>query len=118
MAGSEFLAPTYYGFEHNAQFLYRLLQRIDHASPRRFVLVPREVRRRAYAVSPALRELRAHLEAQGWGRVVSCSVVRVCDDYAGAWFMWTMREAAAKAGRMGSGARRPRRLWPVRCDRR
>ncbi len=78
------------------------LQRIDHASPRRFVLVPREVRRRVYAVSPAFRELRPHLEAQGWGRAVSCRVVRVCDDYAGAWFMWTMREAAAKAGRMGS----------------
>ncbi len=78
------------------------LQRIDHASPRRFVLVPREVRRHAYAVSPAFGELRSHLETQGWGRAVSCRVVQVCDDYAGAWFMWTMREAAAKAGRMGS----------------
>jgi hypothetical protein len=28
--------------------------------------------------------------------------VRVCDDLAGAWFMWTLREAAARTGHMGS----------------
>ncbi len=75
---------------------------IEHASPRRFVLVPRDVRERVYAVSPAFRELRPHLEQAGWGRSVSCNVVKVCNDYAGAWFMWTLREAAGRAGHMGS----------------
>jgi len=75
---------------------------IEHASPRRFVLVPRDVRERVYAVSPAFRELRPHLEQVGWGRNVSCNLVQVCDDYAGAWFMWTLREAAGRTGHMGS----------------
>jgi hypothetical protein len=75
---------------------------IEHASPRRFVLVPRDVRERAYAASPGFAELRAYLERPGWGRNVSCNLVRVCDDFAGAWFMWTFREAAAAAGHMGS----------------
>ncbi len=80
----------------------RALLSIEHASPRRFVLVPRDVRERVYAVSPAFRELRPHLEQVGWGRNVSCNLVQVCDDYAGAWFMWTLREAAGRAGHMGS----------------
>jgi hypothetical protein len=75
---------------------------IEHAAPRRFVLVPREVRERAYAASPAFRELRPWLEAPSAGRSVSCNLVNVCDDFAGAWFMWTMREAAARAGHMDS----------------
>jgi hypothetical protein len=77
---------------------------IEHDSPRRFVLVPRDVRQRAYAVSPAFRELRPTVEAPSWAASVSCVLVRVCDDLAGAWFMWTLREAAAEAGHMGSAA--------------
>ncbi len=75
---------------------------IEHAAPRRFVLVPRDVRERAYAASPAFRELRPQLEGPGWGRNVGCRLLRVCDDFAGAWFMWTLREAAARAGQMDS----------------
>lgn len=75
---------------------------IEHDSPRRFVLVPRDVRQRAYAVSPAFRELRPTLETPDWAASVSCVLVRVCDDLAGGWFMWTMREAAANAGHVGS----------------
>jgi hypothetical protein len=75
---------------------------IEHDSPRRFVLVPRDVRQRAYAASPAFRELRPTLETPDWAASVSCVLVRVCDDLAGGWFMWTMREAAAKAGHMDS----------------
>ena len=75
---------------------------IEHAAPRRFVLVPRDVRERAYAASPAFHELRPWLEAPSAGRSVSCNLVNVCDDFAGAWFMWTMREAAARAGHMDS----------------
>jgi hypothetical protein len=76
----------------------RELRGIPHAAPRRFVLVPREARRRAYAVSPALREIEPHLERPGWAHAVSCNLVRVCDDIAGGWLMWAMRDAAAEAG--------------------
>ena len=75
---------------------------IEHDAPRRFVLVPRDARERAYAASPAFRELRAQLEGPGWGRNVGCRLLRVCDDFAGAWFMWTLREAAAQTGHMES----------------
>jgi hypothetical protein len=75
---------------------------IEHSTPRRFVLVPRDVRERAYAASPAFHELRPQIEGPGWGRNVGCRLVRVCDDFAGAWFMWTLREAAARAGHMDS----------------
>jgi hypothetical protein len=75
---------------------------IEQAAPRRFVLVPRDVRERAYAASPAFHELRPWLEAPSAGRSVSCNLVNVCDDFAGAWFMWTLREAAARAGHMDS----------------
>lgn len=80
----------------------RALLAIEHAAPRRFVPVPGEVRARAYAASPALRELRPGLEAQTWGHQVSCRMVKVCDDLAGGWFHWTLREAAAQAGHMRS----------------
>jgi hypothetical protein len=80
----------------------RSLLSIEHASPRRYVPVPREVRARAYAVSPAFRELRPFLEGPGWGRNASCVIVHVCDDLAGGWFLWIFREAAAAAGHMQS----------------
>jgi hypothetical protein len=56
---------------------------IEQAAPRRFVLVPRDVRERAYAASPAFHELRPWLEAPSAGRSVSCNLVNVCDDFAG-----------------------------------
>jgi hypothetical protein len=82
----------------------RALLSIEHESPRRFVPVPADVRARAYAASPAFRELRPHLEGDRWGHRVSCVMVRVCDDLAGGWFLWTFREAAAEAGHMRSAA--------------
>jgi hypothetical protein len=78
----------------------RALVSIEQASPRRFVPVPREVRERAYAVSPAFRELRSTLEGPSWARNVSCRVDRVCDDIAAGYLRWLFREAVAAAGHM------------------
>ena len=82
----------------------RALLSIEHAEPRRFVPVPRDVRARAYAVSSAFRELRPVLEGPSWARSVSCRIDHVCDDIGAGYFRWLMREAAAEAGHLGSPA--------------
>jgi len=79
----------------------RALLGIEHDAPRRFVPVPRDVRSRAYAVSPAFRELAPVLEKNdSWARGVSCNIDRVCDDIGGGYFRWLLREAVAAAGHM------------------
>ncbi len=82
----------------------RALTSIAQDAPRRFVPVPRESRERAYAVSPALAELRPALEGPSWARNVSCRIDRVCDDVAAGYFRWLLRDAAAAAGHGGSPA--------------
>ncbi len=77
---------------------YGALLRIDHA-PRRYVPIPREVRHRAYAVSPAMAELEPFLEGavgRGW-TAAGCDALHVCDDLAGGWCMWALRDAASMA---------------------
>jgi hypothetical protein len=83
----------------------RELHGIPHDSPRRFVLVPRDARLRAYAASPALARLEPAIERPGWTWSVSCSWLEVCDDLGGSWFMWALREAVAETGHGGSAAR-------------
>jgi hypothetical protein len=82
----------------------RALLSIEHAAPRRFVPVPRDVRQRAYRVSAAFRELRPTLEGSSWARAVSCHIDRVCDDIGAGYFRWLLRDAAAAAGHMASPA--------------
>jgi hypothetical protein len=82
----------------------RALLSIEQSAPRRFVPVPRDVRERAYRVSPAFRELRPTLEGPSWARGVSCNIDGVCDDIGAGYFRWLLREAAASAGHMGSPA--------------
>jgi hypothetical protein len=82
----------------------RALLSIEHAAPRRFVPVPRDVRERAYRASTALRELRPTLEGPSWARGVSCKLDRVCDDIGAGYFRWLLRDAAAAAGHMDSHA--------------
>jgi len=86
----------------------RALVSIEQTAPRRFVPVPRDVRERAYAVSPAFRELRPVLEGPSWARAASCRIDGVCDDIGAGYFRWLMREAADAAGHLES---------PVAADR-
>ena len=66
---------------------------MPHPSPRRYVLVPREVRLTAYAASPSLAALAPAIERPGWPQSVSCNSLGICDDLAGSWFLWALREA-------------------------
>jgi hypothetical protein len=84
---------------------YGALQRVLPERPRRFVPVPRDAREKLYAASPAFAALKPHLEGfllQAWSRS-SCDAVQVCDDIAGGWFMWAVRDAARDAGKMATG---------------
>ena len=71
----------------------------QHPATPRFP-VPREVRQRVYAVSPAFAELRPFLEGQlgiDWRRGGA-------DDLGGESFMWAFREAVEKAGYYARGS--------------
>lgn len=85
---------------------YGSLSRVKHAHWRRYVPVPKETRERIYKVSPAFAELRPFLEGdmgKGWS-VHGCKALSVCEDIAGGWFMWALRDAVAAAGHHASGA--------------
>ena len=63
------------------------------------VPVPASARAAIYDHSPAFRELRPALEVSpdvGW-RSQSCAE-GICDDYAGGFFFWALRDAVAAAG--------------------
>lgn len=71
---------------------YGALTRVKHPNPAPRMPVPREVRRLIYEVSPAFREIEAHLEAINQGQ-----------ESDGAGFLWDLRLAVARAGYHKSG---------------
>lgn len=76
------------------------LMRVKHLNWKPRLPVPRETRERIYTVSPSFRELRPYLEGDlgiGWMQS-SCKGAYICDDIAGCWFMWAVRDAVALAG--------------------
>ena len=76
------------------------------AGPSRpFVPISTAQRAAVYAISPAASELAPVLESPGdhW-RSASCRLARICDDYAGGWEVWAIREAASSAGHFTSEA--------------
>jgi hypothetical protein len=82
---------------------YDALQAIDSGEPARFVPVAKISIERAYAYSPALEELRPHIEGDLWHRVAKGSKAEMGplfpDGEIGAgWFYWMLREFVAMAG--------------------
>jgi hypothetical protein len=81
---------------------YGALTRIQHNEWRRYVPFPEEVRQRAYAVSPAVRELAGSLEGPtgaAWQRI-SCNAMKIipCSEVLAGWFVWEIRDAVGDAG--------------------
>jgi hypothetical protein len=78
--------------------------RITSVSPDRWrymVPVPRETRLEMYAVSPSFARLSSYLESEKghvWFNTVACKIKGICDDYAGGWFVWALRDAVANTG--------------------
>lgn len=79
---------------------YGALSRVKHIHWQPYIPVPKETRERIYQISPAFAELRPFLEGdigKGWS-VHGCKSLSVCEDIAGGWFMWALRDAVATAG--------------------
>ncbi|WP_424139397.1 hypothetical protein [Roseomonas chloroacetimidivorans] len=106
------LNAAYYGVSENNEFKsrafergYGALSRIRHDQWRRLVVFPRDARQRAYAVSPAARELEPYFEGaggEGWRRV-GCTQSQMpsaaeCPEILAGWFMWALRDAVTAAG--------------------
>jgi hypothetical protein len=79
---------------------YGALTRVRHPEWTPNLPVPRAVRARIYAVSPAFRELEPTLEDEraGWFSYGCPSYPHTCGDLAGGWFFWAFREAVARHG--------------------
>jgi hypothetical protein len=79
---------------------YSSLLRVIPDTQKHWVHVSKEARLKIYSVSPSFARLSSYLEgekAQVW-REASCRDGGICDDYAGAWFLWALRDAVADAG--------------------
>jgi len=107
---------SYYGIFTTCEFrhpdfkaAYGALTRVKPKNWQPYVVVPREVRMRIYAISPSFSELRPYLEGaigQAWSDMSrDVTHLSVQDhDIAGGWFMWAMRDAVAEAGHCHTGA--------------
>jgi hypothetical protein len=79
------------------------IYRVTSLIPRRpYVVAPKEIRERLYAVSPAFAELKENLEgdmSKPWV-TLSCSYYNVCTDNNMGWgfFLWGFREAVLRRG--------------------
>lgn len=106
---------------------YGALGRIRHDAWMPFVAFPADARRRAYAVSPAARELAPFFEGEGgenWRRT-GCTQTETspCPEILSGWLMWALRDAVAQAGHYSSAGaargfyRRLAREVHAACDR-
>ncbi len=104
----------YYGVFRTNEFrsggfvrAYGAFARIEGGPFRRYVLVPKEARVRAYEVSSAARQLASSLE-DGQGRAwreYGCAFHPIpgpCDQQA--WIIWALRDAAEQAGHYRSAS--------------
>lgn len=114
VAGAMVLAVSAVNFAHYGVFTdvefkspgftsaYGALSRIAPADWQRYVVVPRQARVKAYAVSPAAAELAPTLEgprkAEWMGDSCTLQAIDPCPDIMAGLFMWALREAADAAG--------------------
>ncbi len=84
------------------QAAYGALARIRHDRHVPYVVFPKDARAKAYAVSPAARELQPFLDGEAaelWRRA-GCeqTATAFCPEILSGWFMWALRDAVAFAG--------------------
>lgn len=84
---------------HDFQEAYGALTRIKDDNWQITVPVSRDMREKAYAVSPAFKELQPCLDNNGKGACESFILnVRAKGDYEGGWFFWALRQAVQEQG--------------------
>jgi hypothetical protein len=88
------------------------MMRVEQTRPIPYVLVPWEVRKELYHVSPALASIQPFLDGTQGSTLGSarfmwifnpCDAPLPCPEYAGLFFMWAFRQAASDAGYHRSG---------------
>src|SRR5450759_4776741 len=84
---------------------YGLWQSVDAGPPLPYVPISRAQRLAVYRVSVAAAELESSMEGpeQAWIGP-GCGGLGVCDDIAGGWIPWAVRDAASRAGYFRSAA--------------
>ncbi len=83
---------------------YKALLRIKPDKPIRFVPVPKDVRYKAYSVSPSFRELKPFFEGE-FGEAAASETRKwmgIEDEIAAGWFYWALKNAAVMAGHHNS----------------
>jgi hypothetical protein len=91
------------------QAAYGALTRVKSATWNPYVPVPAAARHSIYEVSASFREIGPYLEssAGNWAQH-GCRSVGVCDDVAGGWFVWALRQAVTAAGKYDEGGKAAR----------
>ena len=76
------------------------LNNVDIGEEMQYVPVPQKKREAIYKVSPSFKELEAYFEGVGrdWTNHGCAIFKNTCDDYAGGWFMWALRDGVAYLG--------------------
>jgi hypothetical protein len=86
----------------------RALQRVGGVYGQPYIPVPRQARLLIYNESPSFAKLRNYLDPPGSQEARSSFCKEItgysCEDIPGSWFMWGVRDAAAKAGMHNSAA--------------
>ena len=81
---------------------YGAISRIRHDTWQRYVSFPKDARQRAYAVSPAARELANSFEGstgKTWLQITCARVnTQPCDEVQSGWMVWELRNAVSDAG--------------------
>lgn len=96
----------------------RALNSIQTSNPIPYVPVNRQQRELAYAASPAFRELQGYLERDDlhWKKHGCALYPPTCGDFAGGWFLWALRDAAAESGHFASPAHADRYFARVAAE--
>jgi hypothetical protein len=85
--------------ERNFVAALQALQSVQYGPHVDHVPVPRAVRERIYEVSPSFASLKPLVDPPQGPVWHGCRVYpETCGDIAGGWFIWALRDAAAKAG--------------------
>lgn len=99
------VAVTHENAEPNFVNALKLLSQLDAEKHHPFVPISKKAMEQAWKVSPHFAELKNYLSQQidgkGWSKF-GCEWMGICDEIAGGWTVWAIRDAAAFAGKYSS----------------
>ncbi|GLQ49268.1 hypothetical protein ACFFJT_20115 [Dyella flava] len=92
--------------ERNFQAAWHILESVQPSKRTAYVSVPREVRMKAYAVSPSFASLKPYIDPESgssrWEAGECKMHSSACGDIGTGFFIWAMRDAVAAVGQYNS----------------